>query len=84
MVTTDKQGIICDICGSISTKNFKYYSATFDMVEVDCTIKKSGPLNIDRRFLDLDVCVKCMDEIISKVKLGIEKRENKPSWSSGS
>lgn len=84
MQNSDKKGIICDLCQMIYSNKFKYYNATFDMIDVDCSLNKASVIDVDKRFLDLDICENCMNEMIEKVKLGIKKRANKSTWSAGS
>lgn len=74
-------GIICDLCGAVSVDKFEYFSAKFDLVEVDRAVGKTGIKKIDRQNLDLDICVSCMDKIKGTVIDGIKKRENQGAWS---
>jgi hypothetical protein len=73
-------GIICDLCGKVFIDKFKYYSAKFDLVESDRSIAKVGPVRVDRRFLDLDLCLDCMEEIKKKVLINIHKRDGGGTW----
>jgi hypothetical protein len=76
--TGDKNdGINCDLCNITFVNKFEYYNAKFDLVVVDKDKCKSGIVNIDRRYLDLDICPKCMEQIIDKVKVVISDREGK-------
>lgn len=77
-------GIICDTCGMVFEKQFKYYSAKFDFVEVDSTRGKNGIVDVDRRNLDLDICESCMGNIKKRVLELIAKREQKGTWTSKS
>jgi hypothetical protein len=75
MITDDKKGVICDLCGEISANKFKYFSAKIDLVEVDGSIGKSGIVDIDRRFLDMDICEKCMEVLKQRMLKVIEKQK---------
>lgn len=77
-------GIICDICNTTFIDKFEYYSAKFDLVDVDRNVGKTGIKEVDRRCLDLDFCKGCMDKLKEKVIENIRKREQSGSWSSGS
>lgn len=74
--TKSTNGIICDICGQVYLDKFEYYSAKFDLVEVDRAVGKTGIKQIDRRYLDLDFCPICMDTLKHKVIENIKKRES--------
>jgi hypothetical protein len=80
--TKQNTGILCDLCGSIRKDKFLYYSVKLDLVEVDKAIGKTGIVNLDRRFMDLDLCQGCANKIIDQVKEVIKKRESGGSWSS--
>jgi len=69
-------GIICDLCSKVYTNKFRYYSAKFDLVEVDKAIGKSGIVQVDRRAMDLDVCEECMNKIKEQVLKLIKSRED--------
>jgi len=47
---------------------FEYYSAKVDLVSVDSVAQKVGPKEIDRRFMDLDLCRSCWDGIMERVR----------------
>lgn len=72
-------GITCDLCGSVYRDKFIYYSAKIDMIEVDSSIQKTGVINIDRRFLDLDYCSACFEKIKQQV-LSAKPKEGDDSW----
>jgi hypothetical protein len=80
-VTKKTTGIICDLCGKVSTKKFQYFSGKFDLVEVDCDLQKTGVKNVDIRYMDIDVCSSCMDDYKKKMVEQIAKRQNKGTWS---
>lgn len=69
-------GIICDLCGKVCINKFRYYSAKFDLVEVDKAIGKSGIVQVDRRAMDLDVCEECMNKMKEQVLKLIKSRED--------
>jgi len=69
-------GIYCDLCGKPYRDKFKYYSAKLDLVEVDSELKKVGVLNVDRRCLDIDICVSCFDNMKSRMMKVIKNRES--------
>lgn len=68
-------GIICDICNQPFVKKFEYYSAKFDLVEVDSDQQKVGPKRVDRRHMDLDFCQGCYNTLLAKVMVNIKQRE---------
>jgi hypothetical protein len=68
-ISKKQTGIICDLCNSTYIDKFEYYNAKLDLVEVDRQIGKTGIKHIDRRWLDLDVCTKCMNELLERVKM---------------
>lgn len=70
-------GIYCDLCGEAFVNKFEYYSARIDLVEVDREVAKQGIKDVDRRNLDLDICIKCMDLLKKKVLDNIAAREKK-------
>jgi hypothetical protein len=75
--TKKQNGITCDLCNSTHVDKFEYYSAKFDLVEVDRLIGKTGIKKIDRRWLDLDICIKCMKELIERVQVRALDRNSK-------
>jgi hypothetical protein len=59
MLLKTKDGIACDLCGSISKENFVYYSFEGTPVSVDtaaCIVAQQP------KDLDIDVCEKCYTE----------------------
>ena len=68
-------GIICDICCTPFVNKFEYYSAKFDLIEVDRDKQKVGPKHVERRHMDLDFCQSCYNALIAKVLVNIKKRE---------
>jgi hypothetical protein len=84
-------GIVCDLCGGVYTNQFIYYSAQFDLIEVDVSLGKVqragrdmlGIQNVDFKNLSLDVCNKCMGELIHKVKAQILARSDKKPTQGG-
>lgn len=83
-ITKKTNGIICDLCGRIDVDKFEYFSAKFDLVEVDRSLGLSGIKSVDKRNLDLDICKTCMDSLKQKVVDGIKKREKGDAWSTSS
>lgn len=73
-------GIICDLCGIACTDKFEYYSGRFDLVEVDRSLSKSAIKQVDKRFLDIDLCSVCFTDLQRRMLEVINKRENS-SWS---
>lgn len=65
MLLTTKDGIACDMCGGISKNNFTYYSFESKGVKVDIGAQVINQLGSD---LDIDVCEKCYNTCIDKVK----------------
>jgi len=70
-------GICCDLCNMVFTDKFTYYSVKFDKVGVDIGKGQTGPVEVDKRFLDLDVCQSCYESITKTVLSKIEEREKK-------
>lgn len=75
IMTKDRRGIYCDLCGSACKDQFEYYSAKIDKVVVDSKIQKTGIVDIDRKFMDIDICPGCWDSILEKMKAVISQRE---------
>jgi hypothetical protein len=73
-------GVCCDVCNAIKTTKFEYFNVKIDLVEVDATIGKTGIKNIDRQYLDLDMCEACIERLKTAVKKAIEKREKNGNW----
>jgi hypothetical protein len=61
----------------VFTDKFTYYSVKFDKVGVDIGKGQTGPVEVDKRFLDLDVCQSCYESIKKIVLSKIEEREKK-------
>lgn len=78
----DKQtdGVICDLCGAVRTEKFIYYSAKLDKVSVDRNSGFSADRDVDRRFLDLDICESCFDQMKKKI-LDVINRKKDSDWS---
>ena len=81
-----RDGIYCDLCGSLHVNKFCYYSAKFHKIEVDCDAYKSVVVqgksmkyikDVVLRDLDLDICENCMDKMKDTVLKHIEIRERK-------
>lgn len=79
-VTKQLNGIICDMCNKTCIDKFEYYSGHFDLVEVDRAIGKTGIKRVDRRYVDVDICVECMEKFKQKMLEMIKKREEKGKW----
>ena len=60
-------GVLCDICGKLYKNNFQYYSVKMDLIAVDSEKQQTGPVNIDKRNLDLDLCVDCVEDLKKRV-----------------
>ena len=75
VITKDRQGISCDLCGTEYRNKFEYYSAKIDKAVVDRDLSKTGVVDVDRRHMDLDICTSCWNKIVETVKQVIEKRE---------
>ena len=74
--TNDMRGIQCDLCGAEYREQFTYFSGTLDKVDVDGTRSKGEVAEVDKRFLDIDICEKCwLDHIKTKMMEVINKRE---------
>ena len=78
--TKAKNGIVCDLCRAVHVNKFIYFSAIFTLVEVDCELQKTGPKSTDPRNLELDICPKCQEELINKVRKTIEQQEKRGTW----
>jgi hypothetical protein len=78
----DKQtdGVICDLCGAVRTDKFTYYSAKLDRVNVDRNSGFLADRDVDRRFLDLDICESCFDQMKKKI-LDVINRKKDSDWS---
>ena len=75
MQTKDKKGIICDTCGLVAKDKFTYYN----VVQVHkIGVNIGSNTDVDKRYLDLDICENCWSEILKKVKKVIAKREGLP------
>jgi ferredoxin len=79
VMTTDRRGISCDLCGAEFRDTFDYYSAKIDKITVDASRQKTGVAEVDRRFMDLDICDGCWEKTVEVVKKVIEARKQKAS-----
>ena len=77
VMTSDRRGISCDLCGSEHRDKFEYYSFKIDKVAVDSEMKKTGVINIDRRFLDVDICPNCQEKMTKQMEKVILMRKSK-------
>ena len=91
-MTDDRRGISCDLCGSEHRDRFEYYSIKIDKVAVDSEVKKTGVINVDRRFLDVDICPSCQEKmtkqmekviLMRKSKTDKDKRNKADEWTTG-
>lgn len=81
--TKKQNGVVCDICGSTYIDKFSYYSCQFDKVDVDVKLGKVqlagrdlvGIQDVNFKYLSLDICNMCMNDLISKIKNQIAKRD---------
>jgi hypothetical protein len=81
--TKNNDGIICDLCNTVYTTKFEYFSADITHVEVDANINKIGIKGSTKHAYNLDICQKCMEEIKTKILDNIHKREKSGVWSTG-
>jgi uncharacterized Zn finger protein len=68
MLLKTKDGVACDLCGTISKENFTYYSFEGTPVLVDaatCVVSQQS------KDLDIDVCEKCYSEAEQVVRKNI-------------
>ena len=85
MKTPDSRGIECDFCGKEFRDKFTYFSGEAHKVDVDKDRKQV--VDVDRRFLDYDMCGECFTRRIKKPMLKVikEREENrktgKGKWS---
>ena len=75
-MTPDRRGVQCDLCGSEYRESFTYYSFVIDEVVVEVAQSRVDP---DKRYLDIDVCNKCMEDIKTRMKAVIAKNKKKPN-----
>ena len=83
MMTPDKKGVFCDLCGAEYYNKFDYYSAKIDKVVVDKDRSQAGVAEVDRQYMDLDICCKCWDKMVDNVKKVIANRASSPKKSDG-
>jgi len=74
MQTEDKRGIYCDLCGKVFRDQFTYFSGQLDKVQVDT---RSEKLDVDRRFLDIDMCESCHANRIKRPMLKVIREREK-------
>ena len=70
MITNDQSGVICDICQSVQSGKFIYFSASLTKVEVDVALAKNGIANIKNGIVDFDMCEKCYNKICENIIKG--------------
>jgi hypothetical protein len=74
MMTSDKKGVECDLCGTIYNTKFIYFSCIITKVDVDI---KNGQIIPEDRHLDMDWCDKCMGKFKSYMLKVIDIREGR-------
>jgi hypothetical protein len=67
MLLTSKDGIACDLCGREYKRKFSYYSAEFTKISADAEKKVTGPTEVDKKHLNLDICEICYNSLAQKV-----------------
>ena len=82
VMTSDRKGIECDLCGAEHREQFSYFSAKsvnpIQVDKIDVNVEQSDPIiGVDKRYLDIDICIKCMEDIVNKMKKVISDRQNK-------
>lgn len=78
MLLSTKDGIACDLCGAESRRQFTYYSLEAAKVVVDAEQQRvSKTPDIDRRYLNLDVCERCWEELCAKVLRVVRNKEGR-------
>jgi len=70
MLLKTKDGICCDICGTVYKDQFTYYSFESNVVSVDSAAFRVAQGSKD---LDVDICEKCYVNAEEKVKKHIAK-----------
>jgi hypothetical protein len=78
MLLLSNDGIVCDKCGKEFKRKFVYYSAEFTKVGVDADVKKAGPVDVDKKYLNLDICEGCYEGLKEACLAVIKSREKKP------
>lgn len=71
--TADKSGIICDFCNREYRDNFEYFSGELHKVLVNKDLPNEKQVEVNRRFLDIDICIVCQRDIIEKPMVKIIK-----------
>jgi hypothetical protein len=77
MMTSDRQGLLCDKCGKELRRKFVYYSVEFTKVGVDADVKQVGPVDVDKKYLNLDICEGCYEDLKAICLAVIKRRERK-------
>ena len=77
VMTSDRRGISCDLCGAEHKDKFEYYSLKIDKIAVDREVQKTGIVDVDRRFLDVDICPSCQENMAKQMENVISMRKSK-------
>jgi hypothetical protein len=83
MLLPSNDGITCDQCGEVFTRKFTYFSCEFTKVLVDAEQKIAGPTEVDKKYLNLDICEKCYEKMKRKCLAIIRDFEAKRQRNSG-
>lgn len=67
MLLPSKDGIACDLCGKKYQHKFSYFSAEFTKISADAEKKITGPVDVDKKYLNLDICMGCYEILAQKV-----------------
>lgn len=71
MFLSSKDGIACDFCGTSYKNQFSYYSTRATKHEITNNLRTT-PQDAQ---MNRDMCVKCYDELMQKVKANIGKHQ---------
>jgi hypothetical protein len=71
----------CDFCPQYMKGVFDYTRAMFTKVEVDIKQKEEGPLAVEKRYMDFNICGKCKSGIVNKITHTRDSLKNKGDWS---
>jgi hypothetical protein len=73
--------IKCDLCPTYMNGVFNYSRALLAKVEVDSEQKEEGPLSVEHKHMDFNICGKCKSQLDTRINKTKGSMKEKGDWS---
>jgi len=76
-----KNTVRCDFCPKYLSGKFEMRRIVVTKVTVDSAQKSEGPLDVESKHMDFNVCKECWSEILQRINKTKETLKQKGDWS---